>query len=155
MVRTARRCYRTSSATSRFYMQYDSCGDLNYIAPINDIEIAKCRDIWMCELPITSGSVQGGLRPVFILSNDKNNEHSTVLNVMPLTTKNNKKNLPCHVVLENYADYGLIAKSTILVEQTMTICKSNLRYKIGAINDDETILKICNAMRAQFPILRG
>lgn len=150
-MRTAKRCLRTSNATSRFYVKYNSNGDLDYIAPVGG-EVAKCCEIWMCDLH-NDGSVQSGLRPVFILSNNKNNQHSTVLNVIPLTTKINKRNLPCHVVLENYSTYGLIAKSTLMVEQTMTINKSNLRYKIGSISDDETILKICSAMKSQFPIL--
>lgn len=151
-MRTAKRCYKTSGATSRFYMQYNSNGDLDYIAPVGGIETAKCCEIWMCDLH-NSGSVQSGLRPVFILSNNKNNEHSTVLNVIPMTTKINKRNLPCHVVLENYEEYGLMARSTIMVEQTMAINKSDLRFKIGAIMDKDTILKICAAMKAQFPIL--
>lgn len=153
-MRTARRCYKTSGATSRFYVRYNSDGNLDYIAPIGGIETAKCCEIWMCELH-NSGNVQSGLRPVFILSNNKNNEHSPVLNVIPMTTKINKRNLPCHVVLENYKDYGLAACSTIMVEQTMSINKSDLRFKIGAISDRDTIARIISAMKVQFPILNA
>ena len=48
-------------------------------------------EIWMCNLTNKDGSVQSGYRPVFILSNDKNNTYSTTLNVIPITSKMNKR----------------------------------------------------------------
>ena len=50
-----------------------------------------CGEIWMCNLITKDGSIQSGYRPVFILSNDKNNTYSTTLNIIPITSKMNKK----------------------------------------------------------------
>lgn len=57
----------------------------------------KFLEIWMADLGDKNGSIQCGRRPVLIVSNDKNNRYSTTVNVMPMTTKMNKRNLPCHV----------------------------------------------------------
>ena len=151
MVRVAQRCCRTSNVTSRFYVRKAN-GKLDYIAPPTS-DIVKCGEIWMCELPENSGSVQSGLRPVLVISNDKNNEHSPILNIIPMTTKINKRNLPCHVVLEDFKQYGLLETTTIMVEQTTSINKSCLRFKIGKIDDAETLIRICVAMKIQFPML--
>ena len=80
-----------------------------------------CGEIWMCYLTSKDGSVQSGYRPVFILSNDKNNTYSTTLNIIPLTSKMNKRKLPVHVELWSYQQYGLKTPSTLLVEQITTI----------------------------------
>ena len=37
------------------------------------------------------GSMQGGMRPVIVVSNNMANKHSTVITVVPLSTKINKK----------------------------------------------------------------
>ena len=100
-------------------------------------------EIWMCHLTDRSGSVQSGYRPVFVISNDKNNTYSNTFNIIPITSKFNKRNLPVHVVLLNYWVYGLREPSTILVEQTT---------RIGKIIDKNILLEISKAMMIQFPI---
>lgn len=105
----------------------------------------RCGEVWMCNL--------NGYRPVFILSNDKNNIYSTTLNVIPITSKMNKKKLPVHVELWSYQRYGLKTPSTMLVEQIMTIPLGHLDKCIGKINDSETLENIKNAIAIQFPIL--
>lgn len=111
-------------------------------------------EIWMCNLPASNGSIQNGYRPVFILSNDKNNKYSTTLNVIPLTSKTNKK-LPVHVNLWNYSEYGLKTYSTLLVEQITTITVDSLDVCLGKINDKKTLNNICKAISIQFPILQS
>lgn len=113
----------------------------------------KFLEIWMADLGEKSGSVQSGRRPVLIVSNDKNNRYSSVVNIMPMTTKMNKRNLPCHVELYNYERFGLNAPSTIMVEQLTSIDKRNLLFKIGKIDDNKVLSEICRAMTAQFPVL--
>ncbi len=115
----------------------------------------KFLEIWMADLGEKSGSVQSGRRPVLIISNDKNNVYSSVVNIMPMTTKMNKRNLPCHVELYNYERFGLNAPSTIMVEQLTSIDKSSLLFRIGKIDDNEVLSEICRAMTAQFPVLVG
>ena len=59
-------------------------------------------EIWMCHLNSKDGSVQNGYRPVLILSNNKNNTYSTTLNVVPITSKMNKRKLLIHIELRNH-----------------------------------------------------
>lgn len=113
----------------------------------------KCGEIWMCNIPIKNGSVQYGYRPVFILSNNKNNTYSTTLNVIPLTTKMNKRKLPVHVELWHYGEFGLTAPSTLLIEQITTIEYKDLDKKIGFVDDREILSSIANAMSIQFPLI--
>lgn len=127
-------------------------GEVEFIEPERAVR-PKCGEIWKCNLGDTNGSVQGGFRPVFVFSNNKNNTHSSTVNVFPLTTKMNKRQLPVHVELWDYKKYGLSAPSTILVEQPMTIPINLLTRKIGEINDADMLYSICKAMGVQFPIL--
>lgn len=115
----------------------------------------KCGEIWMAQLPKKEGSIQGGYRPVLIISNDKNNKHSTVVNVVPMTTKMNKRKLPCHVEIWDYEQYGLTAPSTLMFEQITTIRKETILYRMGKIDDVKMLLQIVRAMQMQFPIFNS
>lgn len=108
-------------------------------------------ELWMARLS-EIGSVQGGYRPVFIVSNDLNNEHSPTVNIIPLTSRGNKRNLPVHVYLGKYEEYGLKVPSTMLIEQITTINAESLDRKIGCISDAQTLTNIQNAMAIQFPV---
>lgn len=113
----------------------------------------KCGEIWMCRLAGKDGSIQTGYRPVYVLSNDRNNTFSPTLNVIPLTSKLNKRNLPIHVILWDYERYGLRKPSTLLVEQITTVAADQLDMKVGEIRDMETLNQIYRALEIQFPIL--
>lgn len=114
----------------------------------------KYGQIWMCYIHASEGSIQNGYRPVFVLSNNKNNTYAPTVNVIPLTSKMNKRNLPVHVELWNYKQYGLERPSTLLVEQMTTVSVDNLDRCIGEIKDTNTLRQIINAMSIQFPILQ-
>lgn len=116
-------------------------------------ERPKCGEIWMCKLEKKEGSIQSGYRPVFVISNDKNNTYSTTLNIIPITSRQSKKNLPVHVKLYSYKDYGLSVPSTMLVEQIMTINLEDMDKKLGAISDNETLKHISDAIAIQFPVV--
>ena len=65
-----------------------------------------CRngDIFMAKLEedVDGGSIQAGLRPVLIVSNDKANQFSPVITIVPITSKIiGKKKIPTHVLLTN------------------------------------------------------
>lgn len=113
----------------------------------------KCGEIWMCNLSESEGSIQSGYRPVFIVSNDKNNTYSPTINIIPITTKMNKRKLPVHVELWNYQRYGLKAPSTLMVEQTTTVALSSLDKYVGKIHDKNVLGDISRAMRVQFPVI--
>lgn len=133
-----------------FFINYDG-ENVSYIDSEN--HSICCCDIWMASLPSNNGSIQNGHRPVLIISNNKNNKYSTVVNVIPMTTKMNKRHLPCHVSIWDYKRFGLYAPSTIMVEQITTIPKNNLKYYMGRIDDEAILLDIYEAIRTQFPIL--
>ena len=124
---------------------------------IKSLDSVRCEpkflEIWMADLGEKSGSIQCGRRPVLIVSNDKNNRYSTTVNVMPMTTKMNKRNLPCHVEIFDYEKFGLNAPSTIMVEQLTVIDKQDLLFRVGKIDDDRILMDIYNAMSIQFPVL--
>jgi mRNA interferase MazF len=110
-------------------------------------------EIWMCNLAAREGSIQCGYRPVFILSNDLNNTYSTTLNIIPITSKMNKRKLPVHVELWNHKKYGLPVPSTMMVEQITTVSACCLDKKVGMVQDTETLSDIRRAISVQFPIL--
>ncbi len=87
-------------------------------------------EIWYANLPMKEGSsIQGGNRPVVIISNDVCNEVSSVITVAPLTSRMKRLNLPTHAVIDT-PDGG---QSVILAEQIMTIDKDLLDNKLGKI----------------------
>lgn len=111
-------------------------------------------EIWMCQLN-NSKSVQTGYRPVLVISNDMNNTYSPTLNVIPLTTKMNKRKLPIHVELWDYAEYGLRKPSTLMIEQITTIPIDSLDKYVGRIDSKEVLAQIWAAISIQFPILQS
>ena len=89
---------------------------------------------------------------MFILSNNQNNIYSSTLNVIPITSKMNKRKLPVHVELWNYSILGLKTPSTMMVEQTTTVSIESRERKIGVISDHTILTNICRAIIVQFPI---
>lgn len=115
----------------------------------------RCYEMWMCDLGSNGVGVQSGYRPVLVLSNDKNNLFAPTVNVAPLTTKMNKRSLPVHVELWDFRAYGLLAPSTILIEQITTVHVNALDRKIGYISDEMTLASIYTAVSIQFPIIQA
>ena len=91
----------------------------------------KRGDIWWVDLGLDekdiSGHLQAGKRPCLIISNDKNNEYSPTVNVIPLSCK--IKPLPVHprIYLHNRL-------SIFLCEQIRTISKSQIMEYYGYAN---------------------
>ena len=112
-----------------------------------------CCEIWLCHLGSNGIGIQSGYRPVLILSNDKNNLYSPTINIAPLTSKMNKRGLPVHVELWDYRSYGLLAPSTILIEQVTTVHVDCLDKRIGVITDRDILAEIRRAISIQFPLL--
>jgi mRNA interferase MazF len=91
-----------------------------------------------------SGSVQQGHRPVLIISNNLNNKYSSVVTVVPITSKP-KTELPVHVDIPGVTNKN--KKNTVLCEQISTIPKTSLKTYKGYLNKYmmekvETALKI-------------
>lgn len=84
--------------------------------------------IYMADLGKGQGSIQGGVRPVVIVSNSLNNRFAPTVNVLPITSQT-KNNIPVHVSVGR--ESGLPTESTVLVEQMITINKKQLTKLIG------------------------
>lgn len=98
----------------------------------------------------TTGSIQGGLRPVVIISNNINNKFSSTVQIAPISSQV-KNNLPCHVKVSGY---GLSKNSVVLTEQIKTINKSELKDFIGFFNKD-IINQIDEAIMIQFGVKKA
>lgn len=81
-------------------------------------------DIYYAKLGKKVGSVQGKIRPVVVLQNNKGNKHSPTLIVATITSKSRKKHsLPTHVV---FRMDDLPFESVVQLEQITTIDKKQL-----------------------------
>lgn len=111
-----------------------------------------CRrgDIFIAVLDeVSEGSLQAGVRPVLIVSNDKANEHSPVITVVPITSKMTKKKLPTHVLIERC---GLSCPSVALAEQITSISKSKLMRRMGGIQKTVYEMRVKRAIEIQLSL---
>jgi mRNA interferase MazF len=93
-------------------------------------------EIWFAKLKMDEQTcVQGGSRPVLIVSNNSYNEHSQTVNVLPMTSRAKKRSMPSHTWIESKLVIGLKTGSMVLAEQVTTIDKSQLEYRMGECTD--------------------
>ena len=115
--------------------------------------IPKRGDIWFANLGShPDSSVQGGIRPVIILSNDMGNAHADTVNIVPMTRHLKKPELPCHTHLfpDSISDiHQHLDPSMILAEQLTTVSKHALRSYAGHISDADAMNRIETAVIAQ------
>lgn len=94
------------------------------------------------------GSIQGGLRPVVVISNNMANKFSPVVTVVPLSTKIKKRNLPTHVFVPVSEGNGLGVHSIALGEQVTALDRSRIIEKLGTV-DETTLIRISEAVKIQ------
>lgn len=93
--------------------------------------------IVMCDLGLKNTSIQRGLRPCIIVSNDKANFFSNVLMAVPLTSKISKC-YPTQLIIEPNEDNRMKNTSLALCEQIVPINKQEqIKFIIGQITKDE------------------
>ncbi len=78
-------------------------------------------------------SIQTGIRPAIIISNNKCNKFSPILLVAPLTSKIKRTDLPIHIELTKDIENGLELNSIVLLEQIRAIDREKIFTKIGSI----------------------
>lgn len=107
-------------------------------------------DILYADLGVQyQGSMQGGMRPVVVVSNNRANKHSTVITVVPLSTKIYKKrNLPTHVFISSYKTEGLDQHSIALCEQVTALNFDRIIEHMGKV-DEETLDRITEGVQVQ------
>ena len=101
-----------------------------------------------------NSSVQSGMRPCIVVSNNKNNLYSTNLCVCPFSGK--IKENPVHVKVKPSDVRGCFRKiSDCLAEQIVTIDKKQVISKVGHVPEDSPIMRAINrAMCLQLGICK-
>lgn len=134
----------------RIWDNYEYKFSLNELLQIfgynNRTDVIVRGEIYWVDFGEGKGSIQGGIRPAVITGNNKNNKFSPTINVAPITSSINKAKIPSHVQIEGC---GLEKTSTILVEQTRTVNKSDLKGFIGYC-DVDTLKELDDAIKIQF-----
>lgn len=83
------------------------------------------------------GHVQGGQRPMLIISNDIGNKYSNLVIAVPLTTNKKRLDFPTHVLIND--------TSIALCEQIFTFNQAFIDRKTGHANNEE-MKKINNCL---------
>lgn len=96
-----------------------------------DFREIKRGDCYWCEFDYGTGSEQVGVRPVVVVSNDKCNEFSPTITVVPLTSAK-KTRLPTHCVV-----MATNKVSTALAEQMFTVDKERVKSYINHCTEEE------------------
>lgn len=95
-------------------------------------------------------SVQAGIRPAVVISNEACNRFSPVISICALSSRIKKNNIPTHVFL-SANETGLNRDSICLCEQPMTIARDRLLEHVTTLSDKH-IEKISNALRIQLAL---
>lgn len=113
-------------------------------------------EIWFAELGTHFGTrIQGGCRPVIVVSNDMGNLHAETVNVLPMTRHLKKPDLPCHTVLDPTVisdTRQVLDPSLVLAEQATTIDKAQLRNYVGRVEDGSLLNSINSAITSQLAL---
>lgn len=112
----------------------------------------KFGEIYFAKL-LGGENIQSGVRPVVIAQNNVGNQHSSTVEVIPMSSKINKaKYLPTHVLIHPSEQNGLRHMSIVLAEQVVTINQKDLLGLMGQL-DNHSIRLIGEARRIQSPFL--
>ena len=90
----------------------------------------------------TESNLQCGIRPALVVSNNRANENSPVITVIPLTARTYKRpNFPTHVLIPKASGTGLARNSMA--------DKSCLMEKKGAVTDVGIMAAVTKALQIQ------
>jgi mRNA interferase MazF len=92
----------------------------------------KRGEIYLAALDPVVGKEISKTRPVVVISNDKNNEFSATVTILPLTSKNLQKIYPFEAFLSKGVG-GLPKNSKVKADQIRTIDKSRLVALVGRL----------------------
>ena len=80
------------------------------------------------------GNIQGGMRPLLVVSNDTGNYFSNICLVVPLTHNLKKRRLPVHAIVS-----GINKLSMVLCEQIFTINQDDIHRVVKHATPEEMI----------------
>ena len=107
--------------------------------------------IYLAALDPAIGSELSKTRPVVVVSNNKNNEFSGTVTILPITSKNIMKIYPFEILL--HKDTGNLPKnSKVKADQIRTLDKSRIVKFIGMLEADY-IAQIEEAMKVHLALL--
>jgi len=87
--------------------------------------VPRWAEVYMCDLGVGEDCIQGGKRNVLIIQNNKGNQHSPNVSVLPISSKS-KFNSSLHILLEK--ELGFERDSYCLSEMPLTISKRRFFY---------------------------
>ena len=93
-------------------------------------------EVYFIDLSPSRGSEQGGMRPALVVSNNRSNQFSTVVTVVPITHTQPSRYFPQNVLIP--AGILDMQPSTIYCGQIRTITRSRIKNYVAVL--DETIL---------------
>lgn len=101
-----------------------------------------------------NSSIQSGIRPCLIVSNHISNRNARIVNVCPMTSKEEKKNIPVHVQVEkNTPGIYLDKKSYVLIEQIVTVDKRQILSLVGHLDkNSEAMICVNKAIMRQLGV---
>ena len=108
--------------------------------------------IWLANLDPVIGSEQGKTRPVIVISDNQINQLLSVVNVLPITSRKQKRKIYPNETLIEQTTYGLPKESIVLCYQIRTLDKARLLSKYGDISDDKKQAQILEALCVQLGI---
>lgn len=105
----------------------------------------KRGDIFLATLDPVMGREISKTRPVVVVSNDKNNEFSGTVTILPITSKNTSAIYPFEIFLP--LGHGNLPKdSKIKADQIRTLDKGRLIKQLGVL-DKKDMESLDNAMK--------
>ena len=94
-------------------------------------------DVIYADLNNSIGSVQNGIRPVVIISNDIYNKHSDNLQIVPISSSIGNVRFS-HVLIEGEEEKecGLKRNSKVICDTIQTISKTQAFQKVGQVSNN-------------------
>ncbi|NJD68931.1 MAG: type II toxin-antitoxin system PemK/MazF family toxin [candidate division NC10 bacterium] len=105
-------------------------------------------EVWMVNFNPGRGSEQLGIRPALIIQNDVGNQYASTTIVAAITSS--IKIYPVTVLLKK-GEAGLKQASMINLAQILTIDKSRLQRRLGALRP-ETVTRVTAAVRISLDV---
>jgi mRNA interferase MazF len=111
-------------------------------------------NIFLANLDPVIGSEQGKTRPVLIVSDEDVNQTLSTLNVVPVTSRKNEREIYPNEVLFDAGTGGLVKDSIVLCQQIRTLDKKRLIKHLGEVSDVTLQESVFEALSFQLGLSR-